>query len=97
MFVVSLHTLKLEQMELEALQELVKTITHTTEGYEVKDLVWRPMDNIIRGFVKDPVTGRESLHKGFVCVTWKKNGSLTQRYGGNTRLDLYLKIDDPKN
>lgn len=73
-------------------EKVLQAITHTVEGYEVKDLVWRPLDNIIRGFVKDPVTGRESLHNGFVCVTWKRNGSLNQRYGGNTRPDLYLKI-----
>ncbi len=65
-------------MELEVLQ----AITHTVEGYEVKDLVWKPLDNIIRGMVKDPVRGRETLHNGFVVVTWKKNGSLTQNYGG---------------
>lgn len=96
MFVVSLHTLKLEQMELselEALQELVKTITHTTEGYEVKDLVWKPTDNIIRGLVKDPVRGRESFNNGFVVATWRKNGSLTPKYDGASRPDLYLKID----
>jgi hypothetical protein len=70
--------------------EVLQAITHTVEGYEVKDLIWKPTDNIIRGLVKDPVTGRESLHNGFVVSTWKKNGSVTQKYGGNSRLDLYL-------
>ncbi len=88
MFVVPLHRTNIHTME----EQELELITQTVEGYEVKDLVWRPIDNIIRGFVKDPVTGRETLHNGFVCVTWKKNGSLNQRYGGKERPDLYLKI-----
>lgn len=88
MFVVSLHTLKLEQMELSELE----AITETVEGYLVKDLVWKPIDNIIRGLVKDPVVGRASFNNGFVVSTWKKNGSVTQKFGGKDRLDLYLKI-----
>lgn len=87
----------MELSELEALQELVKTITHTTEGYEVKDLVWKPTDNIIRGLVKCPVTGRETFNNGFVVCTWRANGSVTLKYGGNARLDMYLKFDNPKN
>lgn len=68
-------------------------ITQTVEGYEVKDLVWKPMDNIFRGLVKCPVTGRETLHNGFVVATWKRNGSLTDKFGGKTRPDLYLKLN----
>jgi hypothetical protein len=83
-----LHRTNTHTME----EEILQAITQTVEGYAVKDLVWRPLDNIIRGFVKDPVTGRETLHNGFVCVTWKRNGSLNQRYGGKERPDLYLKI-----
>lgn len=76
----------MELSELEA-------ITQTTEGYEVKELVWKPTDNIIRGLVKCPVTGREKFNNGFVVATWRKNGSLTPRYGGASRTDLYLKIE----
>lgn len=72
-------------------QSLLDTITNTVEGYEVKDLVWKPTDNIIRGLVKDPVTNSK-LHNGFVVATWRKNGCLTPKYGGATRPDLYLKI-----
>lgn len=72
--------------------ERIKNITETVEGYEVKELVWLERDGVIRGRVKDPVTGRDDLHNGFVVATWRKNGSLMPRYGGNTRTDLYLKI-----
>ncbi len=73
-------------------QSVLDTITQTVEGYEVKDLVWKKTDNIIRGLVKCPVVGRESFNNGFIAVTWRKNGSLTQSYGGSERPDLYLKI-----
>lgn len=82
----------MELSELEQLQAKIKTITHTAEGYEVKDLVWKPTDNIIRGLVKCPVTGRENFNNGFVVVTWRKNGTLTPKYGGANRIDLYLII-----
>ena len=72
--------------------ERIKNITETVEGYEVKELVWLERDGVIRGRVKDPVTGRDDLHNGFVVATWRKNGSLMPRYGGNARTDLYLKI-----
>jgi hypothetical protein len=74
-------------------QSLLDTITETVEGYPIKDLVWKPTDNIIRGLVKCPVTGRESFNNGFVVATWRKNGSLTPKYGGADRSDLYLKIN----
>jgi hypothetical protein len=70
--------------------EHLKTITQTAEGYEVKDLVWKPTDNIIRGLVKCPVTGRDNFNNGFVVATWRKNGTLTLKYGGASRTDLYL-------
>ena len=76
----------------EIIIERIKNITETVEGYEVKELTWLERDGVIRGRVKDPVTGREDLHNGFVVATWRKNGSLMPRYGGNTRTDLYLKI-----
>jgi len=79
-------------MELSELQERIKKITHTTEGYEVKNLVWKPLDNIIQGFVKCPARGRENFNDGFVVATWRKNGSLTEKYGGANRTDLYLII-----
>lgn len=80
----------MESTELQALLEQIKNITHTAEGYEVKDLAWKPVDNIIRGLVKCPVTGRDNFNNGFVVATWRKNGTLTAKYGGTNRTDLYL-------
>lgn len=68
-------------------------ITETVDGIEIKDLVWKPLDNIIRGLVKDPVMGRESRLNGFVACTWRANGSITQKFGGTKRPDLYLKMN----
>jgi hypothetical protein len=73
-------------------KEQLIQITETVDGYAVKDLTWLPLDNVIRGLVKCPVVGKETLHGGYVVATWRKNGSLMPRYGGNTRTDLYLKI-----
>ena len=70
----------------------LKHITETIEGYEVKDLIWLPMDNVIRGLVKCPLWGLDNLHNGFIVCTWRRNGSVMPRYGGNSRKDLYLKI-----
>ncbi len=78
--------------ELQALNEAISKLTHTVEGYEVKELVWKPTDNIIRGLVKCPVTGRDTLYNGFVVATWRKNGSVTIKYGGKERPDLYLPL-----
>lgn len=72
--------------------ELLSKVTHTVEGYEVKELKWNERDNIIIGRVKDPIVGRPEFHDGFVVCTWRKNGSLNQRYGGQQRQDLYLKL-----
>jgi hypothetical protein len=72
-------------------QSVLQQITHTVEGYEVKELVWLERDNVIRGRVKCPVLGRENLHNGFVVVTWRKNGTLVPKWGTN-RDDLALKV-----
>lgn len=72
-------------------QSILQQITHTQGGYEVKDLTWLERDNVIRGRVKDPVTGRENLHGGFVVVTWRKNGSLLPKWGTN-REDMAIKV-----
>ena len=72
-------------------QSILQQITHTVEGYEVKELVWLERDNVIRGRVKDPITGREDLHGGYVVRTWRKNGTLVPKWGTN-RDDLNLPI-----
>jgi hypothetical protein len=71
----------------------LKHITETIEGYEVKDLRYKPVDNIIRGFVKCPIWGKKTLHNGFVVCVWRTNGTLLPKYGGDTRKDLYIKIN----
>jgi len=75
------------------MQERIQDITHTVDGYEVKHLTWLPMDNVIRGLVKDPIRGKATLHDGFIVCTWRKNGKLTAKYGGSDRNDLDIHID----
>lgn len=72
------------------MEEIIKHITKTVEGYPVKELRWKPLDNIIRGKVLCPIWSKENVNEGYTTVCWRKNGTLTQRYGGNTRKDLYL-------
>ena len=70
--------------------EYINNITETVEGYEVKNLKWNALDNIIVGMVKCPMFGRAELHDGFVVCQWRKNGYATNRFKG--REDLKLKI-----
>jgi hypothetical protein len=72
--------------------ENLDNIKETIDGYLVKDLTWLPVDNVIRGMVQDPIRGRDNLHNGYVVCTWRRNGSLTPKYGGKERNDLYLKM-----
>jgi hypothetical protein len=71
------------------MQETLKQITETVEGYPVKDLKWNVLDNIIVGMVKEPYSNPK-LHEGYVCVQWKPNGYATNKNKG--RQDLYLKM-----
>lgn len=71
------------------METTLKEIKETVEGYEVKDLKWNELDNIIVGMVKEPYSNPK-VHEGFVCVQWKRNGSPTNRNKG--RKDLYLKM-----
>ena len=70
--------------------EYINNITETVEGYEVKNLKWNTVDNIIVGMVKCPIMGRAELHDGFIIVQWRKNGCATNRFKG--REDLKLNI-----
>lgn len=72
------------------MEELLKKVTQTIEGYPVKDLKWNVRDNIIIGRVKDPITGRPEFHDGWVTVQFKKNGTATNNWKG--REDLKLKL-----
>jgi hypothetical protein len=57
------------------MQDIIKTITQTVEGYPVKNLKFNQLDNIIVGQVKCPVIGRPELHDGYVTLTWRRNGT----------------------
>jgi hypothetical protein len=71
--------------------EQLNTITETVEGYHVKNLTWIARDGVIRGQVKCPVRGSETLHEGYVIATWRKSGKLMPKWGD--RKDLNLKIN----
>ena len=75
------------------MQETLKQITETVDGYEIKDLRWLPIDNIFVGLVKCPVWGNESLHNGFISCSWTRRGKPTPKmnYHGK-RPDLHLKM-----
>jgi len=76
----------------EEIAKALQNVTQTVEGYPVKNLTWLPNDNVIRGQVKCPVVGKPNLHDGYIIVTWRKNGTLMGKWGGNTRPDLYLDL-----
>ena len=67
------------------------TITNTTEGYEVKNLIWKPIDSIITGLVKCPIMGRIDRHEGFVSFQWRTNGK-PFKMQDRSRIDLTLNI-----
>ncbi len=75
------------------MQDKLQQITATIEGIPVRKLKWNKIDNVIVGQVKCPIFGRDNLHEGFVVITWRSNGSVTPKFGGSTRKDLYLKIE----
>lgn len=73
------------------MEEILHTITQTTEGYLVKNLKFNLLDNIIVGLVKCPIVGREEIHEGYIACQWRKNGTATNRFKG--RNDLKLKFE----
>jgi hypothetical protein len=73
------------------MEEFIKDIKETVEGYPVKNLKWNALDNILVGMVKCPLFGRDNLHEGYIVVQWRKNGSATNRFKG--REDLKLKLN----
>lgn len=68
-------------------------ITETVEGYPVKNILWKPNENIFTGQVKCPILGKPELRDGYITVTWRSNGSLTPKFGGSNRKDLYLNLE----
>ena len=73
------------------MQETLNKITETINGHEVKNLTWLERDKVIRGQVKCPVTGRDSLHNGFIVITWRANGKVLPKWGTD-REELNLEI-----
>ena len=71
------------------MEEIVKTITQTVEGYPIKNIKWNERDNLIVGQVKCPIIGNPKLHDGYVTLTWRKNGTCIRE---KNRPDLKLLI-----
>lgn len=76
------------------IEELIPTITHTKEGYPVRNLKWNQLDNIIVGQVKDPVLGRETFNEGYIVCQWRKNGAATNRFKGREDLKLNINFEN---
>ena len=72
------------------MEEFIKDIKETIEGYPVKNLKWNQLDNILVGMVKCPIFGRENLHGGFIICQWRKNGCPTNNYKGQEHLKLKI-------
>ena len=71
-------------------KEQIGKITHTVEGYEVKNLSFKRNDGLITGQVKDPMNMFPHLHEGFVSVVWNRNGYPQRMNKG--RKDLMIEI-----
>lgn len=74
------------------MQDQLTNIKETVAGFPVKGLRWNPIENIFAGLVKCPIWGKPELYDGYISCTWRKNGTLTKKFGGNSRKDLYLKL-----
>ena len=72
-------------------KDLLKTITRTVEGYEVKNLRFVARDNLIVGQVKDPLWGKANLHDGYIGGAWRLSGYPTNSI--KNRNDLKLEIN----
>lgn len=71
-------------------KELLEKITETVEGYPVKNLTYKKVDNIIVGQVKDPYTLFPDLHGGWETCVWNKSG-FPQKFNKG-RKELILKM-----
>ena len=71
----------------------IDKITQTLGGYPIKDLRYKERDNLFVGLVEDPISGKPSLHNGYVVVVWRRNGKVEPRYGsGRTDLEIDVKL-----
>jgi hypothetical protein len=71
------------------MEEILKQITETVEGYEVRFIKYNPLDNIAIFMVREPYNNPK-INDGFVCIQYRKNGYPTNRNKG--RKDLILKM-----
>ena len=74
--------------------ELLKNISKTVDGYPVKNLKYKQLDNIIIGMVKCPIIGNEKIHDGYICCQWRKNGKPTNTFKGREDLILIMNYED---
>ena len=77
----------------EIIKDLIKNVTETVEGYPIKGLRWKPIDNVIVGLVRDPILSNPNINNGYRSCTWYKTGKVTTKYGGKGREDLNLKMN----
>jgi len=68
--------------------EQLKAITETLGGYEVKDVRYKKLDNILVALVKHPIFGKPQLHDGFICVQFNMKGYPINKYKGDQDLQL---------
>jgi len=69
---------------------LLKRVLYTVEGYEVKNLSFKPHDSIITGLVKCPIIGNDEVHGGYVSCVWNTHGHAIKLSKG--REDLKINI-----
>lgn len=70
--------------------ESLNHITHTIQGYLVKDLRYLPIDNIIVGLVQDKEFGN-SARDFYISVQWTKQGKPIKLNKGRNELILKIK------
>lgn len=76
------------------LEERLKGVSETIEGYEVKDLVFhnKGLRKYIGGLVKDPIYGRP-IRDGWVGCSWYVNGEAMAQGYKKPRKDFDLKFN----
>lgn len=72
------------------MEDKLKPITVTTEGYPIKNLRFLKLDNIIVGHVKCPLFGKPDLHDGYISCIWNTHGFPLKVNKGRNELRLNL-------
>ena len=70
--------------------ENLNQITETISQWVVKDLRYKPMDNIIVGLVQDKLFGNPNFFEGYVSCQWTTRGKPLNKNKG--RAELILKM-----